>query len=278
MVFSWPAVYEFATPIAGTYPVWYDPSYWYAGLDYRVHPVRQIRAFAREATKIAVYVLVLKGVLTAVVLAMFLLSDRIGEAWQQLMRFWPILIPAVATILMYAFVFWEPRYTSGAMLVAWGAVLASTSISKGARRGKVAQVSSLVVGLRATYAVLSELVYSYDLRSSALEPRQVVVAERLRTMGIEPGDHVALIGNSFYAYWARLEKVQIVAEVPHGINSEIADSASAFWNSSPEIEQAVLNTLENSGAKAVIADTTPRVLPPRWVQIGNTGHALYFFR
>ena len=25
-------MYEFGTPIAGTYPVWYDPSYWYEGL------------------------------------------------------------------------------------------------------------------------------------------------------------------------------------------------------------------------------------------------------
>jgi hypothetical protein len=28
-VLSWPEIYEFATPVEGTYPVWYNPAYWY---------------------------------------------------------------------------------------------------------------------------------------------------------------------------------------------------------------------------------------------------------
>ena len=278
MIFNWPAAYGFATPIAGTYPVWYDPSYWYAGLDSSVHPLRQVRAFTREATKIVFYVLIPKGVLTAVVLVMFFLSDRVGGAWRQLIRFWPILIPVIATTLMYALVFWEPRYTSGVMLVGWSAMLASTSISREERRRKVAQAASLVLGVFTTCAAFGVLIHGYGLRNSVQRSQQVAVADRLRAMGIEPGDHVALIGNGFYAYWARLEKVEIVAEVPHGINSEIADSASAFWNSSPEGEQAVLNVLKSTGAKAVISDSVPVVLPPGWVPIENTEHAVYFFR
>jgi hypothetical protein len=118
------------------------------------------------------------------------------------------------------------------------------------------------------------LIYgNYHLGATAAQ--QVAVAERLRTMGIEPGDHVALIGDGFdAAYWARLEKVRIVAEVP---NLETGDSTDAYWNSSPETERAVLNVLKSTGAKAVIADTPPSVLPLGWVQIGNTGHAVYFF-
>ena len=120
------------------------------------------------------------------------------------------------------------------------------------------------------------LIYgNYHLVATTAE--QVAVAERLRTMGIEPGDHVALIGDGFdAAYWARLEKVTIVAEVPH--NCETGDSATAFWNSGLNSEQTVLNVLKSTGAKAVIADTPPRVLPPGWASVGNTGHAVYFFR
>jgi hypothetical protein len=276
MIFSWPAVYEFATPIAGTYPVWYDPSYWYAGLDTSVHPAREIRGFVREAPKMAFYYFFLEGILTAVPLVMFFLSDRIGEAWRRLMRFWPALIPAVATISMYSLVHFEPRLTSGVVLVVWGAVLASTSIAKEERRLKVTRVSSLVLGLWVIYSVLSALVQSDG--KSAEQSQQVVVADRLRTMGIEPGDHVASIGNSYYAYWARLEKVEIVSEVPRGINSEIADSASAFWRSSPEGKEAVLHILRSTGAKAVISDSAPAALPPGWIPIENTKHAVYFFR
>ena len=125
--------------------------------------------------------------------------------------------------------------------------------------------------------VLPMLLIYGNYHLGAMAAQQVAVAERLRTMGIEPGDHVALIGDGFdEAYWARLEKVRIVAEVPH--NLETGDSATAFWNSGLEGEQTVLNVLKSTGAKAVIAAAPPRVLPSGWIQIGNTEHAVYFFR
>jgi hypothetical protein len=64
--------------------------------------------------------------------------------------------------------------------------------------------------------------------------------------------------------------------VPHTL--ETGDSGAAFWNSSPDIEEAVLNALKSTGAKAVVADLPPKVLPPGWAPIGHTGHAVYFFR
>lgn len=122
------------------------------------------------------------------------------------------------------------------------------------------------------------LVHAYRLRNGAQQSQQVLVADRLRTMGIKAGDHVTVIGNSFDANWVRLEKVEIVAEVPRGIHSEIDDSASAFWNSSPEAEQTVLNALKNTGAKVVVSDWRPEVLPPGWTPIEHTWQAVYFFR
>jgi hypothetical protein len=107
--------------------------------------------------------------------------------------------------------------------------------------------------------------------------QQVVVAEQLRTIGIEPGDHIALIGDGMgESYWARLAKVKIIAEVPQAL--ETGDSATAFWNSDINGEQAVLNALKGTGAKAVIANTPQRVLSPGWVPVGNTGYTAYFFR
>jgi len=206
---------------------------------------------------------------------MFLLSDRIRDSWRRLIDYWPILVPAVAVFLMYAMVHWEMRYTSGVMLVGCGAVMASMSISEEERRLYVLRAASLILGLMVVFWVLPLLMLNGSYRDGGQSAQQVRVAERLRTMGIEPGDHVALIGYGFgEEYWARLEKVRIVAEVP---NLETGDSTDAYWNSSPETERAVLNVLKSTGAKAVIADTPPSVLPLGWVQIGNTGHAVYFF-
>jgi len=90
------------------------------------------------------------------------------------------------------------------------------------------------------------------------------------------GDPVALIGDGFYESWARLEKVKIIAELPHELLP--VDSAAAFWSSGTEEQQKVLILLKNVGAKAVVAETPPAVLPNGWVHIAGTGHAVYFFR
>jgi hypothetical protein len=179
--------------------------------------------------------------------------------------------------MMYAMVFWEQRYTSGAILLGCGVVMASMSISEEKWRIKVLRAASLMLGLMIVCWVLPLLMLNYSYRLGGQSAQQVVVAERLQTMGIEHGDHVAVIGDSMKAsLWARLEKVRIVAEMPDDSGTD--DSTAAFWQSSAESEQSVLNILKNTGAKAVIASTPPKVLPPGWTQIGDTGHAVYFFR
>ncbi len=281
-IFIWPEVYEFATPVAGTYPVWYDPSYWYAGVDSSLHPMRQIITFGQNTGRIAQFVLIQTGFLTAVLLLTFLLSDRIKESWRTLVGFWPILVPTVAVFLMYAMVWhssrpWDPRYFSGVIVVGWGAVMASTSISGEEWRRKVLRAASLVLSAMVVFSALMMLIKSH--RDSAPAVEQVVVAEQLRLMGVKPDDHVAVIGSAMGEQcWARLEKVKIVSEVPRPDNLELGDSSIAFWSSDREGKQTVLNILKNTGAAAVIADKAPRVLPSGWVLVGNTGHAVYFFQ
>jgi hypothetical protein len=282
-IFSWPQVYEFAEPVAGTYPIWYDRSYWNAGINSSMHPVRQIRVLVGNAMRIAQYLVAETGFLTAVLMMMFLLSDRIKESWQILMGFFPILVPAIAMFLMYAMVLspsesWEPRYFIGVTVVAWGAVIASTCISGEEKRIKVLRASSLILGIMVLCSMLNVLERDYGFNreesSQVNEYRPYIVAEQLRTMGMRPGDHVAVIssttGNS---HWARLEKVKIIAEV-----MDTDDTSSVFWTSGKECEETVLSVLKSIGVTAVIADKPPRVLLPGWVPVGNTGYAVYFFR
>ena len=275
-VFGWPEVYEFATPIEGTYPVWYDPCYWNAGIDSSMHPLREAQVI-RENMKTMARAILLKLPLLATLALLLLLSDGINNWWRALMTFWPILVPAVAVCLMYMMVHWEPRYTSGEMLIAWGATIVATGISGEERRTKLLWAVSLLLGAWVVYRFSTVLViYHHIERSSA---QAVMVAERLRAMGIEPGDHVAVIGESFVEEnWARLEKVRIIAERPHDTHLVLPNSAAEFWKSSPEGEKTVLDILKSTGAKAVIADSPPLTLPPGWVPVGNTGRAIYFFR
>jgi hypothetical protein len=272
---GWPEVYEFSAPVAGTFPVWYDPTYWNAGIDTRMHPARVIVTFARNISQFAGDLLVVSGFLTAVLLLIFLLSDRIGEAWRRLMGFWPVLLPAVAVVLMYAMVLLEPRYCSGVTLVAWGALLASTGIAREEWRTKVFRAACLALG--GWVVCTAQWTLSTGHAKNVQSATQIAVAERLHSMGMRPGDRVALIGNGIHeASWARLERVKIVAHVPEELPT--GDSAAAFWSSGPQGEQRVLDLLKTTGATAVIADAPPAVLPPGWLRVGDTGHAVYFFQ
>jgi hypothetical protein len=272
---NWPEVYEFATPVSGTYPVWYDPTYWWAGVDARMHPGHVLAAFMKNAGQIADYLMKVCGILTTVVLMMFLLSDRLKDSWRQLVKFLPILVPAAAMILMYALITWEPRYTLGTMLVGYGAVIASTSISKEAQRTRVLRGACLIFSAVTLWWVLQNFVVRYH--ESGKSSQNIAAAEQLRAMGIEPGDRVALIGDGFNEVaWARLDRVKIVAEVPQDMPT--GDSTAAFWKSTPEDEQVVLNILKSTGAKAVVAEMPPKALPPGWTLLDNSGKSVFFFR
>jgi hypothetical protein len=270
---NWPEVYEFATPIAGTYPVWYYPTYWMAGADTQMHPKREIVAVLKNLYLIAQFYISDSRLTTFTILILVLLSDKAMNIWHNLKRFWPVIVPSVLYFMMYMLVIWEPRFTCGETVALWGVLIVSTSIEMNEWRIKVLRAVSLALGLMIAVSVHHAFVVGHDTNGRWAE--QVVVAEQLRTLGILPGDHVALIGDGFEESWARLEKVKIIAEVPHMM--ETGDSAAAFWSSNMEEQQRILTLLKNTGAKAVVAATPPAVLPIGWVHVAGTGHAVYFF-
>ena len=145
---------------------------------------------------------------------------------------------------MYAMVVLETRYFSGVTAVVWGAIAASTGIAREEWRTKVFRAACLALGGWVVCTALWTL--SAGHAKNGQSARQVAVAERLHSMGMKPGDRVALIGNGFHELsWARLERVKIVAEVPEETATD--DSAAAFWSSGPQGEQTVLGHAEDYG-------------------------------
>src|SRR5205085_1929448 len=55
-IFTAPNVYEFAAPVAGTYPPWYDPTYWYAGVTPHINLRQQAHASARNLFLLARFI------------------------------------------------------------------------------------------------------------------------------------------------------------------------------------------------------------------------------
>jgi hypothetical protein len=205
----------------------------------------------------------------------FLLSDGIKDSWRQLRKFWPVVIPALAVFAMYALVVWLTRYTTGVMLAVFAAMIGSLTIAAEEKRVRVLRASSIALGSVVVVLVMQSMFQNYHDRS--IWVKEVELAEQLHSMGIERGDHLAVVGDGFdEEIWGRLDGIEIVAEVPHTLAT--GDSVTAFWSSSSEIEQKVLDALKTSGARAVVATTPTGGLPTGWIPIGNTGHAVFFFR
>ena len=275
---AWPEVYEFGTPTAVTYPISLNVAYWYAGIDSSFHLLREIKVFSVNLRLQGNYVFKVFGILTAVLLMMFLSAGQVKESCRRLLKFWPVLVPVVAVLLMYAMVYWEQRFTVAIVVVICGAIAASSfeKVDEKWSLERLCAANIVLAGLLIGW-ILPVLVLTYSYHDGVLAAQQVPITGQLQIMGLKPDNRVALIGDGFEeSYWARLGKFRIVAEVPHTL--ETGDSATAFWNSNPEGQQIVLNTLKSTGAKAVIAIKPPAVLPMGWVKIGNTDHAVYFFR
>ncbi|HET8679226.1 MAG TPA: hypothetical protein VFM39_03845, partial [bacterium] len=77
------------------------------------------------------------------------------------------------------------------------------------------------------------------------------VAQALRQIGVEPGDRVAVIGPGIRAYWARLGRLHIVAEVP-------AWEEHKFWTADPQTQQTILDRFAAAGAKIAVHEISAR--------------------
>jgi hypothetical protein len=95
------------------------------------------------------------------------------------------------------------------------------------------------------------------------------VAEALFRAGLHQGDAVAVIGYGFDSYWARLARMQIVAEM-------FDWEAAPFWAGDPHLQDAVVRAFARTGARAIVAERVPvSVIPPGWKRIGDSSYYIY---
>ena len=94
-------MYEYASPVGGTYPPWYDPSYWHAGVRTYFNLSQQLVAVARNLRRFGGVLWRYPGgiaVLLCFYVTVFLCGEYRGERFRMVQfLFWP----ALATIVLY---------------------------------------------------------------------------------------------------------------------------------------------------------------------------------
>jgi 4-amino-4-deoxy-L-arabinose transferase-like glycosyltransferase len=265
-----PEVFEFGDR-PGTYPPWFDPTYWHKGLRVEIDFQNELKAiksnlkiycsvFFKKAVPILLLVLFAVGILATV--------RRRSSA---ILRIWPLLIPALAGLCIYLPVYAMTRHLAPFVLLFFLTTLTATwRPMRTLLPSRVLTlaivcvfVPFLIIGARETIKA------NFRKKNDPTEQRRVAVA--LTQLGLQPGDRIAILGRGCDAIFARLARLKIVAEAyrdPH---------QTPLWVQLPDAELRAVQTLRNIKAKAIIRDTPPQFQSTLdWKTIPDTQFSILF--
>jgi len=256
-----PALYEFATPVGGTYPPWTEPYYWFEGMQIRFSLVRQLLLIARALWLywFALMPFFLGGIIfTALAVEPFWKAGGIFSHW-------PVIVPALAGLGMHALLHVEYRYVASFLVIVWTCTFAGTRFASDPVVAKV--VRSILVG---TALVLLVQLAADTAENIAFAPQTAQsssvrrTAASLERAGVKRGTQVATIASLNQTYWARMLGLRIIAEVPY-------DQRTAFWFGGDEVQHRVFSVLKKAGAGIVVAENVPSVADTsKWQQLDGT--------
>jgi hypothetical protein len=262
-----PRVFAFEGPTAGTYPPWFDPSYWNEGLKGSFSVKAQSRTLATTLpTEAALLLRAQPGLLTGILI----LAGTGGALWLvQVRNLWPLVVVPLAAYAMYALVHVEGRFLGGFTLVLFATLLAASRVRSHELRPitYVALAVFLTMGIGTVDTTLRFGMHRLAIPGNGPNSQvdQIAVAEQIRQLGVSAGDRVAIIGNGTGAYWAQLAGVHIIAEIMESNND-----AQQFWQSSEETRDGILLLFAGKGAKLIVADSPPTALTSRWARVPGT--------
>jgi hypothetical protein len=277
-IFADPPAFEFAEPVGGTYPVWYDPTYWYEGSVSHFDLKEQLKVVATGVS--SYYELFqewgLQYGLAVALLSFYLLSRRGRRIIYDLKDHWTLLLPAIGGLGLYALVNVQGRYVASFMVLLWLALFAAVRLPQNPDSERLIKVVMVVL---AGSIVLTTLASS--TREIAVTIRHLVrgedpaaheqwqVAEGLRELGLVSSDKVAFIGHSTRGFWAHLLQLRIVAEVRR-------DKIGDFWEADANRKNQLLNAFAATGVKAVVAEKPPAGSDlTNWRRIRKTDYYVY---
>jgi 4-amino-4-deoxy-L-arabinose transferase-like glycosyltransferase len=300
-----PPMYEFGTPIKATYPPWYDPSYWYEGVKVKLDLQRQLSVFASNTYNLLRYLANSTehatentvagghlgpsdgrtiGPLLALFCVIVLANFRRVSMLQRIADHWFVLVPIAVVLGLYAMLHIEGRYVAAYLVVLWMILFRSVAIPQSEESRKI------FTAILATAALTVAITLAPEARRAASHAARYLVndkieapflqsgytnwkvAEHLHNVGLRAGDSVGSVGDAYRAYWARMARVRVVAEIPE-------DGAMAFWSLDKAKRVVLMQKFRDVGVKAVVTSSIPvGSVRENWQQIGDTNNFVCVFQ
>jgi hypothetical protein len=274
LLYKRPDAYGFREPLALTYPPRVDMEYWNAGASAVANPRDQLRAIGGNLAILITdfHILPMSG-LIAGGLILLLVSQNAPWRFKNILRSSPLLVPGIAALCLYLLVWVEPRYVAPFFTLVLLGLFPGILLQNPRDAAKRAAISTVVIA--AAVMVSTALLVVYHLagfpRREPSHGEFVQVGKSLNRAGVEPGEEVALIGDSSDGCrWARMARVRIVAQI-------LREDVDDFWRSDPRVKTEVYDAFARAGAKAIVAEETP----PNggladWQRLGDTHYYVHF--
>jgi hypothetical protein len=277
-IFASPEIYEFATPIGGTYPPWYDPSYWNEGLEIHFNWMKQIHALFLNIAEFVRIFFSIPAIFFLTLALFFFLVERGEGFWKRVWAHsWILLTPAISALGLYSLLFLRERYIAPFFVIFWLGTLSATRLkpfqnSQKSIRQMISAMLIIIIFFIGFTTVLKGYwpLYLY-LQGKRDRPHEYFqLADALHRFGIQSGDGVAVIGMR-YTFGMHLARARVIAETPMA-------SALDFWAADSETKSKIYEIFKGTGAKLIIADGIRQnlsSLPPGWERIGDTNFYAY---
>lgn len=278
-----PPVFEFATPVGGTYPLWHDPSYWYEGLRLKFSPKAQLRVIAKN---LFFYYDLFLGILLFSYLILFFINGRWRLSINSLVSNWILLIPATIGLGIYAIGVDLPatntsQFLLGTRYVAPFIVLLFAGVFSSVQLPNTRAAKQLIAAMALATLIVTISLFTWVIKD-ALEAKlngtqrslQWEVTTHLNQLGIQPGDPVAILGAYQFPshHWARLAHVKIVVEVLDDVR---------YWKSDAKLRAKALDAIAQTGVVAIVQkpgiELPDTALKIGWQKLGTTNYSAYIF-
>jgi hypothetical protein len=268
-IFEHPNVYEFAEPIGGTYPVWFDPSYWHDGLRPKFNWQQQLRAIEWNWYAFKAIILSTNYICFSALLLLLLQWKSRLFFRENVASVWRIVVPSLAAIGLYLLVYVQARYLAGFLMVIWIAIFSSVRAPRTGASQRIFSAVTITLTLAISVTLYPQFRSNIEAAFQPMRNTDWEVAKALRDdFGLHDGDSIGCAGNCFFSYWARLGKLNVMTEIP-------SREALVFRGSSSSTQAAALQAISVTGAKAVVSTID---LGKGWNRVAQTDYYVYDLR
>lgn len=259
----------------GTLPVWYDPTFFYQGLQVRFGFGRQIRAIVRNSRILTVQLMKHEGPLFLLI-GILCIAAFSGRARIRL-PISPLTVWALSALCLYVLVTVTPRYVAPfsvlLMTMIFGACCDSLLTAGLFIRRSANAATVLCLAIWMALFCRFEL-YEYSPRSLRAQIQYQVVAAGMSGLGIAPGANVAVVGSPFVS-WARTARLHIGATIGYRGGGRRSD-VDSLWTLSPAEFEALCESLRTAGIRAIVsAENCDNLTRRNWMPITGTRYCVY---